>query len=480
VIARNISREGFVPILDSSLPTWNAQKTDIYEATEVTNVLAQQAATVIDVVPLSNPVSSSGWSYRVQFFGPTLQCNIANSTEQRVFDNVTQTFESQNDTWTFSGMTSKNFTGVSKKLVWSSWCYWCPSTTPNTWSPTVLTYGTVYKPYVTPQLWVQTATSGIVCNSVNATFDVTVSSIGGRQEVIQNSVTILGTYNTPYISISDSEVTAATSTSISAKGGERSVKWSPFFAHLYAMGALLSGTISLVDSTRADDASNPRWVTSGSSNLIFTGLLACNEIANSPWKNVTSLVISDRASAAKAYENTFPAQSWMCRNQTLAAGIQDLANNITISYLSSQALSNFTTSQLIETSDTDNFYQYHPLYLVVSYGVGLFFAAFAALVGFYALYVNGVSHSTSFSAFVATTRNPELDLLLKGASLAADPMKTDVEETKLRFGALMSGRGEIKSATVEQGLVGGSHEAPHVAFGFEGNVATLKKGGLYR
>lgn len=312
---------------------------------------------------------------------------------------------------------------------------------------------------------------------MNASFDITVSSIGGRQQITQNAITVIGNYELPFINISDEEITVSTQNTTSAKGGEQSIKWNPYLAHLYALGALLSGNIKLDDAVHGDASSREHWLTEESSSVVFTGLVACDEIANSAWRNVTTLIQPTIAGAQSTFDNTFPSQPWMCRNRTLAAGIQDLANNISISYLSSLALSSLSAfPHLIVTSDTDNFYEYHPLWLFISYGVALFFSAIATVIGFYALYVNGASHSTSFSAIVATTRNPQLDVLLKGSSLGADPMMTDKEKTRLRFGPLLSTPNEAESKITGAGR----EEPPHVAFGFEENVGTLRKGEIYK
>jgi hypothetical protein len=168
----------------------------------------------------------------------------------------------------------------------------------------------------------------------------------------------------------------------------------------------------------------------------------------------------------------------MCRNGTLMKALEDLANNITISYLSSPDLTNDnTTLRTIVTSITYNIYQYHPFYLFLSYGLALLLSFIAALIGFYSLYLNGVSHSNSFSAIIATTRNPELDLLSTRSSLGADPREVDLQNIKLKFGPLLNpidelrNKGEICRHVTEQVL--------HVAFGFEGNVGKLRKGALY-
>jgi hypothetical protein len=91
--------------------------------------------------------------------------------------------------------------------------------------------------------------------------------------------------------------------------------------------------------------------------------------------------------------------------------------------------------------------------------------------------LNGVSHSNSFSAIIATTRNPELDLLSTRSSLGADPRKVDLQNTKLKFGPLLNPIDELRNKGEMYGHV--TQEVPHVAFGFEENVAKLRKGALY-
>jgi hypothetical protein len=160
----------------------------------------------------------------------------------------------------------------------------------------------------------------------------------------------------------------------------------------------------------------------------------------------------------------------MCRNQTFLRAIEDLANNITISYLSSSDLANDnTTFRDIPTSDTWNFYVYHPLYLVLSYGIGPLFTSMAAVISLYSIWINGVSHSMSFSALMATTRNPDLDRLTHGSSLGAAPLKTYIENMRLRFGPLLSKHKDARDPQEEGGV-------PHIAFGFEQSVGYLKKG----
>jgi hypothetical protein len=99
---------------------------------------------------------------------------------------------------------------------------------------------------------------------------------------------------------------------------------------------------------------------------------------------------------------------------------------------------------------------------VLSYGIALLFTIPCLCVGLYALHSNGVAHSTAFSAILSTTRNPSLDEALEGHSLGVFPLNGDIGNHRLKFGSVDAGNGYQR-----------------VAFGREGEVRQLRKGGLY-
>jgi hypothetical protein len=108
----------------------------------------------------------------------------------------------------------------------------------------------------------------------------------------------------------------------------------------------------------------------------------------------------------------------------------------------------------------------------MSYSVAIFFGLVALCVGFYSFLDNGVAHSTAFSAMMATTRNPELDMLSTGHSLGAVPLATEMAGVKLRFGELVTSGGlELPKE--------GYRGARHIGFGLEYDVLELRKGGKY-
>jgi hypothetical protein len=74
-------------------------------------------------------------------------------------------------------------------------------------------------------------------------------------------------------------------------------------------------------------------------------------------------------------------------------------------------------------------YHYNNNNLLLSYGIGTFITAIGVCLGLYAFHMNGMSHSTSFSAAIVSTRNPDLDII-------SDYMSKEVLKLKLRFGSL--------------------------------------------
>jgi len=79
-------------------------------------------------------------------------------------------------------------------------------------------------------------------------------------------------------------------------------------------------------------------------------------------------------------------------------------------------------------------YSWHNLAL--AYSIAIAASLFGVLVGLRALYINGVSHDTTFFTTMAATRNPELDDLLKGQCLGASPIPKELAHQKLQYGVV--------------------------------------------
>jgi hypothetical protein len=113
-----------------------------------------------------------------------------------------------------------------------------------------------------------------------------------------------------------------------------------------------------------------------------------------------------------------------------------------------------------------NEYHYSPKHLWQSYGIAILLTTIAIMIGLLSLRSNGVSHSTSFSAIMSTTRNLKLDELVwdEGRNIGFEPLSETMMETKLRFGKLLDGTGSSKG------------KFSHVGFGYENQLQSLKRG----
>jgi hypothetical protein len=92
------------------------------------------------------------------------------------------------------------------------------------------------------------------------------------------------------------------------------------------------------------------------------------------------------------------------------------------------------TKTPITKSTTQLVYSYTARSLLAPYSAGAGATLLFVLIWFYALVDNGVSHSSSFSGILCTTRNPELDIIAKGQNLGILPLKGDVAAQRVQFG----------------------------------------------
>lgn len=469
VIQSFVPTQSYVRNLDYGQPAW-AENTDrlFFKADSITYRIATQAAVSFDTVPISPPVQSLSWTYDLNFYGPSVKCNPANSTQQQMFDSITDGFANES-VFVFSEVNSASWNSSidPQYLLFSAWSTsfvtsGTPSAMPNVWLPGCTDRTCFFDPL---QILIQTSTSSIVCDAVNESFSVTIAYINGTQQFTRREIEPLEKDNlSPFFPSQIENFTFGTSDIPQCEAATAS-----YISHFFALSGLLVGNLTVFPYYTFYDQGSARvgeqW-SSISSNIISTALSGCDDIQNSPFKNLPNEIY---------FNNTFPTQPRICRNQTLLRAIEDLANNITLSYLSSSVLSSpEEKNRSIETSNTVNVYEYNPRNLVLSYGVGFLFTVIAAVIGLYAMIDNGVSHSSDFSAIIATTRNPELDSATRGASLGASPFLADLLKVKLRFGPLLNNNG--LSDGEEQ--IGKEFEyVPHIAFGIENNVGQLKKRG---
>jgi hypothetical protein len=271
--------------------------------------IAWETAEGMAVVPLIAPATNS--SFSLQFFGPTLQCNDANSSQQVAFDSYTAAYADPSGTFVCSQLATLNIT-PPYALVFSAFS----STLFNGDQPfnNINQFPSPYSNLVTPQIWVQTGNRSIVCVLANASFDVGFEFSSGVQNLYQRKIEV----------INELSVTSTCE-------GVACIEESSYFAHFLAWTNMLNGNVTMYPGYDA-------WeLVEVSSNMLITGLATCDEIANSCWDSIF-LQNSPSFHIPNVTDNNFPGALWGCRNHTIDRGIEDLANNITISMLSSPSL----------------------------------------------------------------------------------------------------------------------------------------------
>jgi hypothetical protein len=87
------------------------------------------------------------------------------------------------------------------------------------------------------------------------------------------------------------------------------------------------------------------------------------------------------------------------------------------------------------------------------------------IAGFYALWFNGISHTSSFSGILCTTRNKDLDRWAQGHCLGS--IEHDIGKQKLQYGLLSPDNNSTEKLDSDVG---------HAAFGIPGTITKLKKG----
>ncbi|KAK6348926.1 hypothetical protein TWF730_009687 [Orbilia blumenaviensis] len=172
--------------------------------------------------------------------------------------------------------------------------------------------------------------------------------------------------------------------------------------------------------------------------------------------------------------NTVTAEGGNGPIDEIKESIRGLAEQLSLNYSMSLlafpdlGVRNITTANCTVTTFS-NVWKYDKTNLIIAYSIGTTVALVSLIVGALAVKQNGLVSEMSFSQVVATTRNPELDKMMQGNSLARSDLEPrTLYRQRLRFGELK----EQDSALVASG-------AAHSGFGRPENVGPLRRQGYY-
>ncbi|KAK3345806.1 hypothetical protein B0T25DRAFT_611690 [Lasiosphaeria hispida] len=119
-------------------------------------------------------------------------------------------------------------------------------------------------------------------------------------------------------------------------------------------------------------------------------------------------------------------------------------------------------------------WEYHPLWVGISYGLAASLSLLAMVAGGYAIRQHGYATDSRFSTLLATTRNAEIDALMSGYSLGSAPLPERILQSRLQFG-------EVQVVDVGRGTdgSGGAKTEKHAAFGSGERVRPIVFGERY-
>ncbi|MCJ1294770.1 hypothetical protein MMC34_006328 [Xylographa carneopallida] len=409
-------------------------------------------------------------SYSIQFYGPCLQCNAADESHQSAFDYYTAraleefgivTYAQGLESFNNKSTDTPEYDGSFSFLVYSAFIpnigWWgngafLPSApTSILWSPELPSEYTEGQD--TLQLWFQTAQDSIVSSLTSTSFVLDIETVNSVQSIVQRNVYPVNLWTPTNI------------TSVASDTQDQA-----YLTTFVSFVDALSGNVSLQQTFR-DELSFKL----DDSNVLDTALSACPKFRF--WFDTTAFEeISDRNSSIYGINlsgditnNIFPDDVSICRNGSPLNAIEDIANNITISMLGNADLT-VPREGLVNITTSCNVYEYNNLNLIISYTAAIIATILSVAMSMFALYENGVSHSTSFSAILTTTRSTRLSDLTKGHSLGADPLPKNISDIKLRLG-ILDYEGDEQALPYED-----IRTVRQAGFGVENHVTKLRRG----
>ena len=205
-----------------------------------------------------------------------------------------------------------------------------------------------------------------------------------------------------------------------------------YSSFMWALSSQLVGTMGFYQDISPNDTNNQiianRTYSEIATNIDQTSLLGTSDLNSFFIKN--HFLSSNNAS--QPFSSQRLRDIALARNRTLDVLIPELSSNITLSLISYPLLSPAEPTN-VTTTTTTNIYVYQPKKVFIAYGIAIFFALVANVLGIWAYLSNGVSHDNSFSSIVCTTRDIHLSKLNAHERLGALPLERKVGRTRMVF-----------------------------------------------
>ncbi|TGO86393.1 hypothetical protein BPOR_0307g00020 [Botrytis porri] len=377
--------------------------------------LSTATATQGEILPINAPFSNA--TYDVQFYGPIVKCNEADSTTATIIQNLRDE-------------SVANITGSVTEV--SNYYYAFVPNLGNYDNSSLTNHGVTVIPQArlqqpqnaSNQLWMaysryhqsksfETENHYTVCTLYNASYNININFEEGTQTVTSQSLSVLNSVPYP-------DVNTPLSKSLMVQHA--------YSAYMRAIADLMVGTMGIFQAAPSAPGLPSTYFSEITTQIAHTSLLGSSDLdafferkSNDPLGNNNTAVSDQRAQDIS-----------LAGNATLEALVEELAWNVTCGFLNSNLLSPSTNTSVLSTTSI-NIYAYHSSTLLLSYGIAIFVALIANSLGAYAYHINGRSHNKSFSAILAATRDSEFGRLLPGGVRGKIPLPEWVLETQLRF-----------------------------------------------
>lgn len=282
--------------------------------------IATLAAQSMAIIPPEPPAANS--SFHMKFNGPTMQCNIANSSQQPNFDYYAKAlanssllaatkalYKSGNLTWGADGPPGQIaplmevYSAFSPFAGQQGWLYgsnpssdgsydyatdaynnWIAEVPPGSVSGVALPeWDSENDEFAAQQLWIQTSDQGLVCIMGNASFDVDFEFVDAALTVAEYSISMFEPFWMPLYGSQLSQLLPANLTLLPDNS------WNPsksYMAVYLALSSLLNGNVSTTLTNSFDqnwfDAAQTSFdgnvtIYDGSSKILQYGLSACDD-----------------------------------------------------------------------------------------------------------------------------------------------------------------------------------------------------------
>ncbi|KAF2822427.1 hypothetical protein CC86DRAFT_448215 [Ophiobolus disseminans] len=160
----------------------------------------------------------------------------------------------------------------------------------------------------------------------------------------------------------------------------------------------------------------------------------------------------------------------------ISTRLENLYQGIVLSFLTQPTmLINSDQKVLVHRSRYRVAFVYNSLRLWICYAPVILVTLAILLIGAWTVWEDGTTFSTGFARILATTRNPTLDEMSRGACLGNDPFPVELMQRKLQFGALQE---DTSMGDMSDGF-SGCESVGHCAFGVPAEVAPIRRGMLY-